>query len=301
MHANDDETVHHWLARIPLLAERPATAWQVTPLVGMTNLNWRVTQGDRDLVLRVPGASSERYLSRRREFHNAGIAADLGIAPALLYADAESGVTLQPFLRNTRALTEEAFAKPEIAGKVGALLAKLHRSGRAFEGTMAPFPIIDVYLDLAADARLKGLRHRAEPIRAVLERGVPAAVPSHIDPNPANFLLGADDQLWLIDWEFSAMCEPAWDLAAVTLEAKMAPDCIAALHEGYGWRPTPAEASRLWLMRAALYLVAGSWTYAEIAGGNRAAGLPELLERCLQGLEAKLSDPALERHLAASR
>jgi hypothetical protein len=51
-------------------------------------------------------------------------------------------------------------------------------------------------------------------------------------------------------------------------------------------------------MRAALPLVAGSWTYAEIAGGNTAAGLPALLERCLTHLERALGDPDLATHLA---
>src|SRR5262249_59300993 len=99
----------------------------------------------------------------------------------------------------------------------------------------------------------------------------------------------------LIDWEFSAMCEPAWDLAAVMIEGVMPPDTVAALHRGYGRSP---DVSRLWLMRAALHLVAGSWTFAEIAGGNAAAGLPALLERFLGGLERKLGDPAFARHLA---
>ena len=71
----------------------------------------------------------------------------------------------------------------------------------------------------------------------------------------------------------------------------------AALVEGYGAMPS---VHRLWLMRAALHLVAGSWTYAEIAGGNTAPGLDALLERSLSGLEAMLNDPALAAHLAAS-
>ena len=119
-------------------------------------------------------------------------------------------------------------------------------------------------------------------------------VPSHIDPNPANFLLRGDGSLLLIDWEYSAMCEPAWDLAAVGMEARMD---VRALAAGYGAMPSE---SRLWLMRAALHLVAGSWTYAEIAGGNAAEGLGAMLERFLGGLERMLEDPALARHLTAA-
>ena len=291
-----DPTLQTLLGSVPLLAARPRAAWQVRPLVSMTNRNWRLTAGDADFVLRAPGASSQRYLSRSQEFHNAALAADLGIAPALLYADAATGVTLQPFLADARALTPEDFARPELARKVGALLARLHRSGRHFQGVMHAFPIIDTYMQLAADDRLHRLRACAEPIRAALEAHPVALVPSHIDPNPANFLLRADGGLLLIDWEYSAMCDPAWDLAAVSMEGHLDATACAAFAEGYG--AMPGE-SRLWLMRAALHLVAGSWTTAEIAGGNAAPGLDELLERFLGGLERMLDDPLLARHIAA--
>src|SRR5687768_723072 len=103
----EDATLQSLLSSVPLLAQRPAAAWQVRPLIGLTNRSWRLTADDGDFVLRAPGGSSQRYLSRAQEFHNAAIAAQLGIAPALLYADVESGVTLQPFLADARALTPE--------------------------------------------------------------------------------------------------------------------------------------------------------------------------------------------------
>src|SRR3954467_5986996 len=109
-----DPTLQSLLGSVPLLAERPAAQWQVRPLVGMTNRSWRLTSGDRDFVLRAPGASSQRYLSRAQEFHNAAVAAELGIARALLTADPASGVTLQPFLTDVRPLMPEDFAVAEI-------------------------------------------------------------------------------------------------------------------------------------------------------------------------------------------
>src|SRR5215475_12167369 len=120
----DDQTLHNLLGSVPLLAARPASAWKAQPLASMTNRNWRVTSEGLDFVLRAAGASSQRYLSREQEFHNAAIAADLGIAPPLLYADPATGVTLQPFLADARTLTAEDFGQPEIARKIGAILAR---------------------------------------------------------------------------------------------------------------------------------------------------------------------------------
>lgn len=297
----EDSTLQRLIRAVPLLADRPASDWRVTRLAGMTNRSWRLTAGDRDLVLRAPSPSSQRYLSRAQELHNARLAAEIGIAPSLLYADPATGVTLQPFLAEAHALGPGDFADPEVARKVGALLGRLHRSGCRFAGTMAPFPIIDVYLGLASDGRLRNLRMRMEAVRIALERDVPEAVPSHIDPNPTNFLRLPGGELKLIDWEFSAMCEPAWDLAAIAIEGGMPAEAVAAFHEGYGWKPDPAATSRLWLMRTALHLVAASWTYAEISAGNAAEGLPALLEDRLARLERNLGDPALARHLAQCR
>jgi thiamine kinase-like enzyme len=296
--AKTDPELRRWLAAIPLLARQPAAAWQATPLAGLTNRSWRLTAGALDLVLRVPGPSSQRYLSRAQEQHNAALAAHLGIAPELLYTDPESGVTLQRFLADARPLTEDDFAVPAIARKIGTLLGRLHGASIEFKGAMAPFPIIDVYLALAADFRLRRLRTALEPVRQALERNLPKPVPSHIDPNPANFLLQPDGALTLIDWEFSAMCEPAWDLAAVSLEGGITPAAHAALMQGYGAPHAAVSEARLWLMGAALHLVAASWTHAEMAGGNAVPGLPALLETHLARLERKLADPDLGRRLA---
>src|SRR5947207_2268913 len=116
-----DRRLAELLATIPILSARPATEWQAARLPGLTNINWRLTAVDQDLVLRIPGASSERYLSRRQEMHNAAIAAALGIAPPLLHADPAGGVTVQAFISDARALTEADFAAPEIAFEIGAL------------------------------------------------------------------------------------------------------------------------------------------------------------------------------------
>src|SRR5581483_2162893 len=105
-----DRRLAELLSTVPMLSTRPASEWQATPLPGLTNINWRLTAGDQDLVLRIPGISSERYLSRRQEMHNAAVAAENGIAPPLLYADPASGVSLQAFIGDARALTEADFA-----------------------------------------------------------------------------------------------------------------------------------------------------------------------------------------------
>jgi thiamine kinase-like enzyme len=298
--------IARWIAEVPILAERPLAGWRIARLPGLTNLSWRLTDDSLDVVLRVPGYSAGRYIARTREFHTARVAARIGIAPPVLHADPRTGIMVQEYLPGAMPLQQSDFLDPQTSVEIGALLRRLHRTPEPFIGVMAPFPVIDRYLSLAADGRLRDLRKRMESIREALEAHPEPLVPSHIDPNPSNFLRLPDGSLRLIDWEFSAMCEPAWDLAAVMMEADISEVAAKAVLSGYGGPAsgranTPVAESRLWLMRAALHLVAGSWTHAEIAGGNAAAGLPALLEHYLSGLERMLKDPECAVHLECIR
>ena len=58
-------------------------------LGGLTNRVYRVG----DAVLRLPGAGTEAYIDRAAEAVAARVAADAGVSPAVLHADAASGVT----------------------------------------------------------------------------------------------------------------------------------------------------------------------------------------------------------------
>ena len=42
----------------------------------------------------------------------------------------------------------------------------------------------------------------------------------HIDLVPENFIEAPDGHLYLIDWEYSSMNDPMWDLAALFLESE---------------------------------------------------------------------------------
>ena len=59
---------------------------------------------------------------------------------------------------------------------------------------------------------------QAERVLSLLEADESKPVPSHRDPVPGNLLLD-DRRLWLIDWEYSAMASPYWDLAILCNEA----------------------------------------------------------------------------------
>lgn len=263
-----------WLDR--LSGKEPG--WTVTNLAGLTNRSFLLRHGGETAVLRLPGPGTERYIDRWAELHNHAVAAALGIAPEIILADRDCLVTR--YVEDARGLMPESFGDPAVIDTVGRLLARLHRSGREFQGRMELFPKIDQYLVLAdteAPAALRRLRELAEPARAALEAHPVSWVPSHIDPSPANFLQGRRG-LFLIDWEYAAMCEPAWDLAGLAIEARLDATQQRRLLQAYDAPNGESLAARVELFRVLLHLVAASWAAAQTVAAEDAEAYRRLAE-----------------------
>lgn len=252
----DRATIEALIATIPALAGR----WSIEPLAGLTNRSFRLSRDGEALVLRLPGAASGEVVNRGDEAHNTAIVAALGIAPALLYSD-PSGLLVTRYLARARGFAASEASEPSILTAVGRLLARLHRSGARFRGAREPFANLDRYLALSGDAGdpdLLRLCRSAEPLRHALAAAAEPSVPSHIDPAPANFLQDGD-KLLLIDWEYSAMAGPMWDLADYSTEADLDSDAMARLLEAHGGGASAPAQARLALWRIALDLLAAAW------------------------------------------
>jgi thiamine kinase-like enzyme len=283
-----DPDIEALFGQVPALARLPRDAWVVTPLGGITNRSYRLEGEGADLVLRWPGESASRYLDRQAEAENAAAVAAIGLAPDLVAADAAAGWYLTTFATGARPLSKADFADPLCLGEVADLLTRLHRSDIRFPFQQGLFQAIDLYLDLAPTPLMRELRVGLEPARVALARQPGPRVPSHIDPNPANFLRRRDGGLLLIDWEFAAMEEQLWDLAAIALEAGL-PEALeqAVLLSHVGEAAWP----RFELYKSALLLVAASWCEMEIVGGNESPDLVALRDDRVRRLKARLGDP----------
>jgi thiamine kinase-like enzyme len=283
-----NEEIERIFQDTPILAEIPRSRWQVTPLGGLTNQSYRLRALDRDLVLRWPGPAASRYVDRRAELINIRKLAALDLAPALLAADPKSGWYITRFETGAHALTGSDFSDPQVLCEVIALLTRLHRSDIRFPFQQGLFTAMDLYIALAPTERMLDLRRRLKPVETALQRNRMPLVPCHIDPSPANFLRQEDGKLLLIDWEFAAMEEPLWDLAAAALESNLEDASLHGMIEpliGHDQLP------RFELYKTALNLVAASWYEAEIQAGNDAAALSALRDAAIARLEQRLADP----------
>lgn len=278
------------LEQVPILAGRGAGYWHSAPMGGITNQTYRVAGGDGEVyVLRV-AAESTHYLDRMAEAHNARIAGRLDIAPAVLHADARVMVTA--YLHGAHPLQLEDFSDPRCLDRIAGVLRRLQRGAEPFRGARHPFGEIDKYLGLHPDPRCVALRRAA----VKLAEGVAAAplppAPAHVDPNPANFLLCGDGALRLVDWEFSAMTDPCWDVAAILSMMPFDPALTRRLTQRTLDRADDAILARVCLFRAAMFLVAGSWCAMEAAFRADAA-LAAMAEGYLDRFAAAIADPRL--------
>jgi thiamine kinase-like enzyme len=284
------------LENVPFLSGRGRAGWQIEALGSITNQTYRLDVGQDSYVVRVAGPTT-RYLDRAVETHNAAIAAELGLAPPVLYLDDNLLVTR--FVTGSRPLNAGDLGDPTRLQQVGALLSRLQRSPRPFRHERHPFGEIDRYLGQHPHPRAVALRRALQPVAAALARSPRPLVPAHVDASAANFLLGGDGRLWLVDWEFSSMADPAWDPASVLMQRAADDDEPAR-----GFVATvvgdaqEATLARIGLFKTTLCLVAGSWCAMEAAAREDDA-LMRTAENYLGRGEVFVGDPRMPRWLEA--
>ena len=260
-------------------------------LGGMTNIVHLVETQDINLVVRIPGKGTEDYINRSVEYNNAMAAWRAGISAEILWADVEKGVMVSKAINKIETMTPDLFSKrkgsPARAGKA---LAKLHNSGETFDFRFELFNMIDDYLKILStkNAELPEGYHdivkKAEPVKATLEANPTTLAPCHCDPLCENFL---DDgkNMWIVDWEYSGMNDPLWDLGDLSVEAHMSEEQEnEMLYAYFGQAPTQAQKGRVIIYKAMCDLLWTLWGLIQHADKNPAedfwAYSIERFERC---------------------
>lgn len=281
---------------MPFLSGRARAGWHVQAIGSITNQTYRLDVGQDSYVVRVAGQTTH-YLDRAVETHNAAIAAELGLAPPVLYLDDKLLVTR--FVTGARPLNAHDLGDSSRLQQVGDLLSRLQRSERPFRGERHPLGEIDRYLGQYPHARAAVFRQALQPVEAALAQSPRPLVPAHVDASAANFLLGGDGRLWLVDWEFSSMADPAWDPASIIMQRATDDDEAARrfVAATLGDAGEPALA-RIGLFRIALCLVAGSWCAMEAAARGDDALMRTADTYLLRG-EGYFADPRLPHWLEA--
>ncbi len=296
------------LRNAPGFENAAAQDCRITRLGGLTNLVHLVETGDRQVIVRIPGAGTEAYIDRAVEIHNARVACRAGVSARVLWADDKTGVMISEAIEGIVTMTPELFAtRPGAASRAGRALADLHNSPEPFEFRFELFKMIEDYLQVLAqkDAELPDGYHEvvtaAEPLRDLLLSGESTLAPCHCDPLCENFL-DDGEKMWIVDWEYSGMNDPLWDLGDLSVEAGLPPALEAELLCAYfGGQPKPHERGRVVIYKAMCDLLWTLWGLIQHADGNPAedfwAYSLNRFERC----QALMNDAEFADHVAAVR
>jgi len=252
--------------------ERVLTGWNpalavssVERLSGLTNRVFAVATTDSTVAVRLPGPGTDAYIDRRVELHNGRLMSQLGIGAKILHA--ANGALVTEFLTGRVLAPAILRAEPDVLGQVARLVRRVHDSPEPFASVFDPSTVIAGHrarlIDVPAgtDDLIERLGH--------LPTMVPL-VPCHNDPWPENFV-ETTDGLRLLDWEYSAMGDPAWDLADIVVEASLDPVATERFLASYSdGEVDPALRSRVADLAPVTDLLWGLWAMVQHHDGNHA-------------------------------
>ncbi|RAZ91185.1 LPS biosynthesis choline kinase [Mesorhizobium hawassense] len=289
------------LAAVPVLAGYDGP---LERLGGLTNMVYRAG----DVCLRIPGKGTEEYINRANEAMAAREAAKAGVSPEVLYADPATGRMATRFIAGAETMSPEKFkARPGSPARAGAAFRKLHESGAVFPFRFELFAMIDDYLkvlstkDVALPAGYHDVVREAGSVRAALDTHPIQLAACHCDPLCENFL-DTGERMWIVDWEYSGMNDPLWDLGDLSVEGKFDDGQDEELMRAYfGGEARPAERGRVVIYKAMCDLLWTLWGLIQLANNNPVDDFRAYADGRFARCQALMETAEFAKHLAAVR
>lgn len=200
---------------------------EIEPLDGgLTNLNYKVRDGERTYAVRAGEDDVILGIDRQNERVCARAAADLGVAPGIAWC--EGGLTVAQFI-DGQALTVETANSSDRLEQIAATLRCIHEEGVEAASGMSKFTAFEVARSYIATAigrgnELPGPSKSLSDELTELESCLPAYRPTfcHNDMMPGNVIID-ESRVWIIDWEYAGCGDPCFDLAGFASNCEFDP------------------------------------------------------------------------------
>ncbi|QND67037.1 phosphotransferase family protein [Mesorhizobium loti] len=289
------------LAAIPMLT---GYTGPLERLGGLTNLVFKAGE----FCLRIPGKGTEEYINRANEAVAAREAAKAGVSPQVLHVDPGTGVMVTRFIASAETMSPEKFkTRAGSPARAGEAFRKLHDSGAVFPFRFELFAMIDDYLkvlstrDVALPTGYHDVVREAETVRSALAAHPLPLVACHCDPLCENFL-DTGERMWIVDWEYSGMNDPLWDLGDLSVEGKFDPVQDEEMMRAYfGGEARPAERGRIVIYKAMCDLLWTLWGLIQLANNNPVDDFRAYADGRFARCKALMETSEFSRHLAAIR
>ena len=240
-------TIEEVIAAIPSWTGRSLTAARIP--AGLTNTNYRVEVDGVAHFVRIPGGATDLLaVDRANELANTRAAAVAGVSPRVLHTVPEWDVFVLEWLP-AATMSVESLNAPGMPKRIAATLRQLH-AGPSFRDRFDMFRLVERYLGVVDDrgipipAGYRAHLDRIPRIETALAAHPVAVVPCHNDLLADNYL-DDGDRLWLVDYEYSGMNDPAFELGNTCQELAFDDGQVAELCAAYFGTATPARLARL--------------------------------------------------------
>jgi CTP:phosphocholine cytidylyltransferase-like protein/thiamine kinase-like enzyme len=245
----------------------------IKPLkLGMTNKSFYFEVNGRKYICRIPGEGTEKLIDRQGEYRSFQAVIPLKITENVVYMDPDTGVKIAEFESNARIADKNS---AEDLKKCMDIVKRVHKSGLSvphsfeleekivfYEGLCRPLDAI-LYEDYSL------VRVRMSELLSILKgMDIPREL-CHIDLNSDNFLFLPNGDIKLIDWEYSAMCDPVIDISMFAIYSYFEHERLEELM-GYYFENGPSYEERL---RIYIYAALGGFLWALWAEYKQALGV----------------------------
>ena len=273
--------------KISSLLSQEEEVLSVEQLGGMTNQNYLAITTNKQYIVKFFGKGTEKLINRQDEKYNLELLKDLDLDVKNYLFDIEAGIKVNEYIES--AITLDSTSIKTKFDKIAPILQTIHASGKELRGEFAPFEEIKKYESLIEEkipyANYEAVREEVFSLeKRLADLGVDRKS-CHIDLVPENFIESPQGRLYLIDWEYSSMNDPMWDLAALFLESEFTPQEEEAFLSHYESEQTPVSREKIAIYKILQDTIWSLWTvYKEEQGADFGDYGVNRYQRAVKGL-----------------
>ena len=273
--------------KISSLLSQEEEVLSVEQLGGMTNQNYLVKTTNKQYIVKFFGKGTEKLINRQDEKYNLELLKDLDLDVKNYLFDIDAGIKVNEYIES--AITLDSTSIKTKFDKIAPILQTIHASGKELRGEFAPFEEIKKYESLIEEkipyANYEAVREEVFSLeKRLADLGVDRKS-CHIDLVPENFIESPQGRLYLIDWEYSSMNDPMWDLAALFLESEFTRQEEEAFLSHYESEQTPVSREKIAIYKILQDAIWSLWTvYKEEQGADFGDYGVNRYQRAVKGL-----------------
>ena len=274
--------------KIEKLLSKEEEIVNVERLGGMTKNNYLVETTNRKFIVKFFGKGTDKLINRIAEKNNLEKLRDLELDVENYIFDINEGIKVNEYIEN--ATTFDAHYIKTKNKEVAEILQKVHGSGKELEGEFKIFDEIKKYEDLIQGeikyAYYDKIRDKVFGLQSHLEEIGIDRKSCHIDLVPENFIEDENGRVYLIDWEYSSMNDPMWDLAALFIESNYRKSEEGDFFKYYYSEKTPVSIAKIMIYKILQDFLWSLWTiYKEEQGAEFGSYGQDRYNRCLKNLK----------------